>query len=268
MEKFDIAVVVSKHDVAGMNIARQLQLMQRFPAAIAGKKVGLFPVGTEIIRCENIDREIAADTFIFASKHVSRAGINSLTVHSIGNWAKAEAGGRDRTLVKAPAALMKKCLQLMSEKAENEELDYEVIQEATHHGPNLDKPAMFIEIGSSMERWADEKAGRTVAETIVEAIKESSVGKIKTAVGAGGMHYAQNFRKIMLNTETAVSHICPKHQLAVLDEAMLRQAMEQSEPKAELVILDWKGLGTEKERIKKMLELSGIKWEKASFQKD
>src|SRR3989338_3904991 len=262
MEKVDIAIIASKQDIAGMNIARQLQLLQRFPATIANKKVGLFPVEGELIRCDNIDRQIAAETFIFASKHVSRAGINSLTVHSIGNWTKAEAGGRNRTLVRTPAALMKKCLQLMAEKAEKAGLDHEVIQEATHHGPYLEKPAMFIEIGSSEGRWNDEKAGRTVAETIIEAINEDAGEKVKTAIGIGGLHYAQSFRKIMLGTGTAISHICPKHQLAGLDEPMLRQAMEQSEPKAGLAILDWKGLGTEKERVKKILEDSGIKWVK------
>lgn len=35
---------------------------------------------------------------------------------------------------------------------------------------------------------------------------------------------------------------------------MLNQMIERNSKKADLVILDWKGLGTEKERIKELVE--------------
>lgn len=267
MEKLNFAIVASKKDAAGMNIAEQLRLLEEFPAAIGGKKVDVFLVDDELIHCENIDKEIDAGVFIFASRHVSKAKVHSLTVHSLGNWGVAERGGKDGSLVRCPAALMKLCLSMLAEKASAARLDYEVVQEATHHGPYLEKPAMFIEIGSDEERWKDEKAGKIVAEAICGAIKNldgSSENAIKAAVGIGGLHYSSNFKKVMLSDGFSVAYVCPKHELGLLDAEMLKQAMQKSAPKAESVILDWKGLGKEKERIRQMLQALGISYGRTS----
>ena len=105
MEKLDVAIIVSKEDPAGMNIAEQLQQLLQFPTAINNKKTGLFLREQEIISLENIDKEIKADVFVFASKHVSEAGVNSLTVHSVGNWSKAGRGGKEFKMLKIDASL-------------------------------------------------------------------------------------------------------------------------------------------------------------------
>jgi len=259
----DVAIVVSKKDSAGMNIAEQLQQMQEFPSTVGDKKIDLFFREEYIIEPDNIDKEIDADIFVFASRHVSNAGIHSLSVHSIGNWGKRMGSGKDQSLVPAPAALMKTCFKLLIENAEKAKLDYEIIQEATHHGPCLEKPSMFIEIGSDEEHWKDEKAGKVVAATIIGAIKNFSVNKkIKTVIGLGGMHHSPNFAKVMLADNTAVSYVCPKYMLESLDEGMLKQAMQKSIPQADSVVLDWKGLGKEKERIVKMLQEANINYER------
>ena len=260
MEKLDVAIIASKKDMAGMNIAEQLQQMQTFPAVIGSKRVDLFLRDEHITEADNVDREIDAEVFIFASRHVSKAGVHSLSVHSIGNWGKAFGGGQDKTLVRCPAALMKSCLKLLMTKADK--IDYEVIQEATHHGPYLEKPVMFIEIGSDEEHWKDEKAGKVVAATIIEALKIYDNRKIKTVIGLGGPHYASNFGRVLVSEDVAISYLCPKYLLETLDESMLRQAMQKSIPKAESVVLDWKGLGQEKDRIVKLLDKLGIPYKK------
>jgi len=257
MEKLDIAIIASKKDLAGQNIAKQLMLLHEYPLDISGKKVDVFLMNKPITELENIDLEIAADVFVFASKHVSKAGVNSLTVHSIGNWDKALAGGRGRTLVPAAASLMKTYFKLLYQNAEK--LDYEVIVEATHHGPYLNKPTMFIEIGSSEAQWKDEEAGKVVAATIIDAIGSTN-SKIKVVVGIGGMHHSPNFRKIMLSESVGVAFVCPKHALEFLDLEMLTQAMEKSS--AESVMLDWKGLGSEKQKVLQMLEKGNFKYER------
>ena len=264
MEKLDVAIIVSKEDPAGMNIAEQLQQLLQFPTAINNKKTGLFLREQEIISLENIDKEIKADVFVFASKHVSEAGVNSLTVHSVGNWSKAGRGGKEKTLVKCPAALMKSCLKLLAAKAEGTSIDYEVAQEATHHGPYIEKPGMFIEIGSDEERWNDEKAGKIIAATLIEAIEQMGHNGIKTVVGIGGLYYGHNFKKIMLSPDLAVSYICSKHLLGALDDGMLKQAMRKSVPEATSVVLDWKGLGSEKAKIVQLLEKLGINHQRTS----
>ncbi len=267
MTKLDFAIIASRKDAAGMNIAEQLRLLQEFPAEIRGRKADVFLVDNELIDCENIDKEIGADAFIFASRHVSKANVHSLTVHAIGNWGAATRGGRDRSLVSCPSLLMKKCLQMMAENASAARLDYDVVQEATHHGPYLSKPAMFIEIGSDENRWKDERAGKAVAEAITGAMRSlgsSCDETTKTAVGLGGLHYASNFRKAMLSSDYSVSHVCPKHELEALDEELLIQAMQNSVPKADSVMLDWKGLGKEKERIALLLRSLGINHQRTS----
>ena len=263
MVKLDYAIIVSSRDPAGMNIGEQLAHLQHFPTTISDKKVNIFVKDEAITELDDIDKEIDADVFVFASKHVSKNGVNSLTVHSIGNWGKAMFGGRDRTLVKVPANLLKNCFRLLVKKTTQAKLDYYVMQEATHHGPYLDKPTMFIEIGSSEERWKDTAAGKVVAATILEAIeKDQGSNEIKVVVGIGGMHHSPNFGKVMLVDDVAVSYVCPKYMLESLDADILKQAIEKSLPKASNVVLDWKGLGQEKGRIIKMLEDLGLGYDR------
>jgi D-tyrosyl-tRNA(Tyr) deacylase len=79
----------------------------------------------------------------------------------------------------------------------------------------------------------------------------------------GGGHYNQEANKILEQTPFAIGHICAKHCLPGLDGALLLQAMEKTLGGARLVILDWKGLGTEKGRIVGMLEMLGIPFERS-----
>ena len=41
--------------------------------------------------------------------------------------------------------------------AKEDKLDeeYDITLEATHHGPLLDSPTLYLEIGSDEERWSD-----------------------------------------------------------------------------------------------------------------
>ena len=53
-------------------------------------------------------------------------------------------------------------------------LDYEVSYEVTHHGPSLDVPAMFVELGSSENQWSDSKAAEAVAHSAMYAVANFS----------------------------------------------------------------------------------------------
>ncbi|MBI2574541.1 hypothetical protein HYV82_01525 [Candidatus Woesearchaeota archaeon] len=275
------AIITSDKDPASVNIRKQLlgsydfeESGGCFRASVGGNNVSVYSFDREMIHLEGIDKGMDADVLVFASKHVSKAGLDAFTVHVPGNWGKAEFGGVDRLLCTAPSELMKSAFMELQGNA----LGVEVIQEATHHGPSVDKPCMFIEIGSNERMYRNEEAGKIVAAAIMGAVKEcggisggsgcngnngsngsnSGSSRIKSAVGIGGQHHCPNFRKVMLNTDIAVAHVCPKYALGSLDEEMLRQAMEKAEPKAELVILDWKGLGGFKEKVKGLVAAAGI----------
>ena len=64
----------------------------------------------------------------------------------------------------------------------------------------------------------------------------------KTAIGIGGPHYCNNFNKILLRTDTAISHIRPKYLLEKLDEELIKQSVQKTVEKVDFVLLDWKGL--------------------------
>lgn len=258
------AVIVSKKDIAGMNIRQALfelfdflETEERFDDNIvcAFKNIKVYTAEKESIFCENIDKEIDADLFVFATKHQSRSGIKTLSCHSPGNWGVAEAGGTDRELCMAPAALLKEALIELNNTAKEfaEQNNYDIVMECTHHGPYLEKPVFFIEIGSTETEWKNREAAELIAKTIV-ALAAKKTGTYVPAVGIGGQHTCSNFKKIQLQTNTAVAHICPKYNLENLDKEILIQAVNKTQPKSELIILDWKGLGSEKERIKNLAE--------------
>jgi D-aminoacyl-tRNA deacylase len=257
------AIVVSEKDIAGMNIKERLLEGYTFIGKGSdyelkeNKNISLHIIKEDTIHSEELDKRIEADIFIFATRHKAKAGIKTLTCHTPGNFGKAEFGGRDKKLCVAYANLMKKAYLKLKENSEG--LDYYVSLECTHHGPYIEKPCMFIEIGSTEDEWRDEKAAKAVAKTIIDIIK-GNIPEDKAAIGLGGLHYCDNFNKLLERSDIAVGHICPKYNLENLDEDMLKQMTEKSKENAEFVILDWKGLGKEKQRIVELLEKLKIKY--------
>ncbi|MBI2507788.1 D-aminoacyl-tRNA deacylase [Candidatus Woesearchaeota archaeon] len=250
MKKF--AIVFPYKFSASKNILNQFEKLN------LPKNVEIIKVEKESIYNEDLDKEVKADYFIFATRHQSKAGVKSLCIHPIGNFSDAQLGGKEKELVKAMPSFMKTGVLELSKI--NTLTDFEIAFEATHHGPYLEKPCMFIEIGSSEKEWNNEEAGKIIAGTILKTV--GSKKKYKSCVVLGGSHYNAVAKKIMLNTEYAVGHVCPKHNLKDLDSEMLLQMMNKSDDKSEFVVLDWKGLGSEKQRILKLLEENNVKYER------
>lgn len=274
-----LAIAVSSKDTAGVNVKAQLiesglfreldeffDAQAVYSATVANETVKLYTTAADTIFCNDLDKKIAADIFVFATRHASGAQVHALTMHSIGNWGKAEFGGKQGTLVPATALLMKIMFKNLVAIAAAKNYEHDVVQEATHHGPFLEKAAVFIEIGSNEEEYKNTMNGKIIAETIINSIKHynrsdisSDIGKkIKSVVAVGGMHYAQSFRKLMLDGEYSVAYVCPKHALPLLNEQLLRQAVAKCVPKAELIALDWKGMGQEKQRILHLAQSIGL----------
>jgi D-aminoacyl-tRNA deacylase len=193
------------------------------------------------------------DVVIFASKHKSESGMKTLSVHPIGNYGKAEYGGMERTLVPASHHLMTTALRTMKKKNKT---DYHVCFEVTHHGPYLKTPAFFIEIGSDEKSWDDESAGKTVAETIIETIKNPQ--KHPVLIGVGGGHYAPRFTDIALKKKVSFAHMLPKYQIGNIDEKIVEEVIEKSKP--DFVYFHRKGMKkSDYRRLKEVFESKGIK---------
>lgn len=193
------------------------------------------------------------DVVIFASKHKSESGMKTLSVHLVGNYNKPDFGGREKTLVNASPHLMTTALRTMKEKNKT---DYHVCFEVTHHGPYLKTPAFFIEIGSDENAWKDEKAGKVIAETIIETIKNPQ--KYPVVMGVGGGHYAPRFTEIALSKKVSFAHMLPKHQIENLDEKMVDEIIQKSKP--DFVYFHIKGMRkSDYRRLKEVFEGKGIK---------
>ncbi|MFP4400979.1 MAG: D-aminoacyl-tRNA deacylase [Candidatus Woesearchaeota archaeon] len=288
MKDIIITIVVSEKDPAGMNIKDNL--IKRSQFKITKEKyegnliyehkdaeTRLVTISEETIDHDDIDKKLSflkennnldKIIIIYATKHSSRSGIPSLTAHTPGNWGNAEMGGQDRLLCKASEQFVKEAIIYMEKRhSEISELkNFDVVQEATHHGPYLESHVMFIEIGSLENEWKNQIAGDLIAETIMHLIEnaKSIISKKNiTAIGIGGTHTMSNFKKIILNENIAFSHVCPKYALENLNEENLKSALSQSTRPAEIIIFDWKGLGKEKDRIVSLVKESGIPYKRS-----
>jgi D-aminoacyl-tRNA deacylase len=252
------AIIVSQECIAGMNVKERLLELFDFKengefeesAVHSFKDIKLYTIKERHIFREDLDKDIDADLFVFATTHRSKTGIPSLCVHALGNWDKAELGGRDRQLCISMPSYMKTAYNRLTEL---NTIKFDIVQEATHHGPYMEKPIMFIEIGSSEKEWVIKEAGEIIAKTIIHILTEK-IAKHEIAFGIGGQHTTTNFKKIVEGTNIAIGHVCPKYMLESLDKEMVKQALDRNMGKVDHVILDWKGLGQEKQRIVDMLK--------------
>ena len=225
-------VVVSKRDPASVLIGEYLieKYFRKTEKAFGNYHVfeyenaDLIIIDSEHIYADWLGERYPSDLYIVASRHSAESGIPCLTVHTTGNWGDALYGGKSRTLSYAPAQHMLSALKYLERrKPEGFSVSYEV----THHGPTLDAPVMFVEVGSSPEQWENEEAVAVVAEAIVASLKPESA---EVAVGFGGGHYAPRFTRFALKDNIAFGHIIPKYAFNSVDEEMVRQAVEKTVP--------------------------------------
>lgn len=235
-------IITPKPDFAGPNISEELG------------KLGIEFVETDerSIYLEEIDKKLEGDFIIFATTHRGK-NPRMLSVHAPGNWGKAELGGKPGKVCMTSANVLK---IFFKELNENLPEGWSSTMEVTHHGPLIQKPCLFIEIGSNEEDWKNKEAGKAIANTIKNAIEKSKENKeFIPAIAIGGPHYCPNFNKVQLNSKYAISHIIPEYALPLTKE-MLKEAVSKTQEKVKIVIIDWKGIGKSEQR-QKMLQLIG-----------
>ncbi len=270
-----ILIVASNKDSASTNIAQKIVELYDFKETnktfqeepiylktISNNSVKLVTINGESIHAQFITDHFAPDLLIFISRHSSQSGIPTLSVHTPGNLTEeAEKGGFSKKISISPASAMKEALKEMARQVAQKQLAYKVSYECTHHGPSLNVPTMFAELGSSPTQWKDTAAAEAVAHaTIAAATKQT---KYPAAIGIGGPHYNEKFTKIALTTPTAFGHIIPKYAIAKIDPDMLKQCVEKTVENVELALLDWKGIrGEDKEELVKAIDAVGLRIEK------
>jgi D-aminoacyl-tRNA deacylase len=235
-------LVASNKDVASLNIARQIlshypfektvknfQENPTYEANIESRKVKLVTLNEESVHAQNLpDFFNDLELVVFISRHSSASGTPTLSVHTPGNLGKAELGGLTRTVSVSPANAVRDTLKAMMQFKEEMRLNYEVSYECTHHGPSLNMPTMFAELGSSPKQWSDMKAAEAVAHAAIKAISKFGESKAAAVIGIGGPHYNAKFTRIALENEIAFGHMVPKYALSYIDVEILKQCIEKT----------------------------------------
>ncbi|MFX0080409.1 MAG: D-aminoacyl-tRNA deacylase [Candidatus Hodarchaeota archaeon] len=195
------------------------------------------------------ETNINPDFLIFASRHTSKTARPAFLVHTTGNWSKdTDFGGEPQDLSLASALLHKAGFISLIEQPSITNFSFDI--EVTHHGPTrLEKPLIFMELGSSKEEWAIDIAGELLAKAIINTIFKyleiNEKGSDNVGLGFGGTHYAPNFQRIIRNKNLAMSFICPKYYIQQLNKDLINKMINKTHEKVEFFIVDWKGTNSE-----------------------
>jgi D-aminoacyl-tRNA deacylase len=158
---------------------------------------------------------------------------------------------------------MQTALKSLMYQKETLELNYEVTFECTHHGPSLNVPTMFVELGSSQAQWDDLRAAEAVAHSAMSAVAKFAAPVDSAVLGIGGTHYNQRFTLMALRGEATFGHMIPKYAVGCVDAEMLRQCVRKTLEKVSLAVLDWKGIKSEdKPNLLSALETAGLPFKK------
>ncbi len=230
-----IVIVSSFEDPAGTNITSQLQKLsswhtidsfnnQPVYASDEFSQVLLTFIDDRTIFHEHLDKElqsalrISIDTLVIASRHTSKKGIPTLTVHPIGNYGNADFGGRSHTLVPAAPVIMTSLLRNIKTNTRNSNLDHQVCFEVTHHGPLVSVPTVYIEIGSTEVEWKRFKPAEVIAQSILDFFIAQKNGRNlqnhnHVLIGIGGGHYAPRFSDVAFQKKVVFGHMIPSYQV-------------------------------------------------------
>lgn len=165
------------------------------------------------------------DEVLVLSRHVSSSETPAITLHAIGipggtpHGMKAESGGINGK-VPPPSTKFAELFRTMKRIASAKKLDekYDLTLETTHHGPLLESPALYLEIGSTEDQWADKEAARVWAETIslclgIEGGGCKWEGRGEVMIGFGGGHYAPRHKAVISESDVWLGHVLASYSL-------------------------------------------------------
>lgn len=219
-------IVCSDVDLPSVNMRAALMRMHDWEDMGSSRGVSYMSCGDDVmmsipdmhVRHENLDREAEAfgvkvDSVVVMSRHSAKSGRPSLTAHPIGNYHEADFGGRPETLVKASSAEMTDAIRRIH--AYNRQEGVQTCFEVTHHGPYLEKPTFYIEIGSDETHWGDLPSAEVLAQVISDIEPHD---EYLTLVGIGGGHYAPRFTEAVMSSKVNFGHMLPNYQLEGRDD--------------------------------------------------
>jgi len=241
-------MVAYRDDPAGYNMAKSItKNLENDNGVFHGKNFDLAIISTPSISADWLEEKFHYDGFIFLSKHASESGTLALTCHSTGNFDIASFGGNPKQIAIPHPNFQKTYLKNLSNGHESFP-DFQITIEATHHGPtSLEKPCIFIEIGTTEKQWNDTELCNSVSKVILKTI-ENPIQNYPFAICFGGNHYSKKFSNELINGKFALGTVVPKHALDFVDKLLFLHIMNRNNG-AKAALLDWNGLGKNKQRI-------------------
>ena len=258
-----IVFAASRDDAASSNIASRMVSIYGFEAVngeseameassivrarLEGREMSLVTVEGELVYLQDHPLFRDADLVVFLSRHQSRSGQPILSVHVPGNLSHADFGGVSNLVSVAPANAMRAALLELERQRTLLGLDgFRVYYEGTHHGPSLNVPTIFVEIGSSEREWTVPEAGEAAAHAAMSAALNAD--SVEAAIGLGGSHCNSRFTSHGLKMPIAFGHIVPSYAFGELSAATLSQLVERTLEKNPTIVLDWKGIDGKQRR--------------------
>jgi len=159
--------------------------------------------------------------------------------------------------------------------------DFDLSLEVTHHGPTVNVPCLFIEVGSTEATWGHEGASRVLANIMREGLLHAPEGAWDEAkhagelvlVTLGGGHYAPRANQLAALDGVWLGHMLATYALpfeqisegeitGTWKQSILNalEATRRSFPGGELICsMDKKAFrGWQRQAIRDLLEAEGI----------
>ncbi len=250
MRKITVLIISSNEDPAGCNIKkgllkqsewREINTFEENPVYQNSNMDNLIMIiiNDRTIRHENLEEQvkeklgIKPKQAIFITRHRSKTGKPTLTAHPIGNYGKAEFGGKDRTVSPSSPRLMTELLRLIKTNSEEAKTYHKVCFEVTHHGPYMSIPTLFTEVGSNQEEWEKQPPADIIAKSLLDLFEnyfyeEDLPNDIPVLLGIGGGHYAPRFSDIVFQKKSAFGHMIPGYHIDAgnINGEMFEKAMK------------------------------------------
>ncbi len=175
---------------------------------------------------ENVDKRLPPsledpEVVVFLSRHASESGTPTMSVHPIGNFADAPYGGKKGQVAPSHPSWMAGLFEAL---VKADPAGYEVTYEATHHGPYVEVPTLFYELGSDEEAWNDEEAARVLAEALLDASPVSGT----PVLWVGGGHYCPQVNDAVRAGEIVPGHVIPGWAVSQgVEDGTLQEALDQ-----------------------------------------
>ncbi|XP_020597982.1 LOW QUALITY PROTEIN: D-aminoacyl-tRNA deacylase [Phalaenopsis equestris] len=176
----------------------------------------------------------AVSEVIFLSRHTAVSNRPALTVHPIGvphlRVGDVPPQGGRPAWAAPPNPRIAPWFRLLRKIALDQGLipEFEVTLEATHHGPVVSAPTMFLEIGSTEEYWGRQDAAQAMALLLWRGLGLDDGDGVgiwdrnsynKVLLGIGGGHYVPRHMDIIQKEGVWVGHLLSGYSLPMEEPA-------------------------------------------------